>query len=375
MFWPGMIGEFMSFMPLTLIVTLSSSLFVALIINPVITGYLVRVDENGKEEAWGPAGGAAWLKRLGAGDHRSLSRAGRANQPRSRRSCWPSQRSSVWLPVPICPAARGRPLRRDGSLPRLINWYREFLDWMLVRDYSVKAAMLRNTGALAAFSGGVVLLDSRCCPRRCGLARSPDWRSSSPAQRSPASGFSASFCTRSRASTSAGKNSFKAAVGLAIVVGGIIGLTYLGDAIRCRPSRQGVLLAVPATVGLFGILGALFNRREHLILTDNRARLLTGTLAVLFTVLAIFAFTSAGVAFFPTTDPNQVRVNLVAPEGTNIEASNQIAEEAQRRIDELLADNPTSFSQRREHSRQRWRRWGPLSSAPHFVKTSAASFR
>ena len=35
-FWPGIIGEFMSYLPLTLIITLSSSLFVALVINPVL---------------------------------------------------------------------------------------------------------------------------------------------------------------------------------------------------------------------------------------------------------------------------------------------------------------------------------------------------
>ncbi|MDO3380062.1 efflux RND transporter permease subunit [Geoalkalibacter halelectricus] len=36
MFWPGIMGEFMKFLPLTLIVTLSASLFVALVINPVV---------------------------------------------------------------------------------------------------------------------------------------------------------------------------------------------------------------------------------------------------------------------------------------------------------------------------------------------------
>lgn len=35
-FWPGIIGEFMKYLPLTLIITLSSSLFVALVINPVL---------------------------------------------------------------------------------------------------------------------------------------------------------------------------------------------------------------------------------------------------------------------------------------------------------------------------------------------------
>ena len=37
LFWPGIMGEFMSFLPTTLIVGLSASLFVALIINPVLS--------------------------------------------------------------------------------------------------------------------------------------------------------------------------------------------------------------------------------------------------------------------------------------------------------------------------------------------------
>ena len=35
-FWPGLMGEFMKYLPITLIITLSSSLFVAMIISPVI---------------------------------------------------------------------------------------------------------------------------------------------------------------------------------------------------------------------------------------------------------------------------------------------------------------------------------------------------
>ncbi|MDX1585503.1 MAG: efflux RND transporter permease subunit [Balneolaceae bacterium] len=51
LFWPGITGEFMSFLPLTLIVTLSSSLFVALVINPVVCALfmtLENVDNSGK---------------------------------------------------------------------------------------------------------------------------------------------------------------------------------------------------------------------------------------------------------------------------------------------------------------------------------------
>ncbi len=43
-FWPGITGEFMSFLPKTLIITLSSSLFVALVINPTLCSLFMRLE-------------------------------------------------------------------------------------------------------------------------------------------------------------------------------------------------------------------------------------------------------------------------------------------------------------------------------------------
>ncbi|MDZ7716244.1 MAG: efflux RND transporter permease subunit [Balneolaceae bacterium] len=45
-FWPGIVGEFMGYLPKTLIITLSSSLFVGLVINPVICALFMRLDED-----------------------------------------------------------------------------------------------------------------------------------------------------------------------------------------------------------------------------------------------------------------------------------------------------------------------------------------
>lgn len=42
-FWSGLIGEFMRFLPITLIIVLSSSLFVALVINPVLTAMFMKL--------------------------------------------------------------------------------------------------------------------------------------------------------------------------------------------------------------------------------------------------------------------------------------------------------------------------------------------
>lgn len=49
-FWPGIMGEFMKYLPITLIITLSSSLFVALVINPALCAFFMKAKTkiNGK---------------------------------------------------------------------------------------------------------------------------------------------------------------------------------------------------------------------------------------------------------------------------------------------------------------------------------------
>ena len=44
--WPGMMGEFMFYLPMTLMIVLGSSLFVALVINPVFTAVFMKVEES-----------------------------------------------------------------------------------------------------------------------------------------------------------------------------------------------------------------------------------------------------------------------------------------------------------------------------------------
>jgi len=58
LFWPDVIGEFMKFLPMTLIITLLSSLFVGLVINPVLCASFMKVKSGalktgtGKKDAW-----------------------------------------------------------------------------------------------------------------------------------------------------------------------------------------------------------------------------------------------------------------------------------------------------------------------------------
>ncbi|MEB2776369.1 efflux RND transporter permease subunit [Algoriphagus sp. D3-2-R+10] len=49
-FWQDTVGEFMKFLPITLIIVLSSSLFVALVINPVLTALYMKVEDMRKDK-------------------------------------------------------------------------------------------------------------------------------------------------------------------------------------------------------------------------------------------------------------------------------------------------------------------------------------
>ncbi|HLU94442.1 MAG TPA: efflux RND transporter permease subunit, partial [Membranihabitans sp.] len=48
-FWPGLFGEFMKYLPITLILVLFSSLLVALVINPVFTSRFMKMDRRAED--------------------------------------------------------------------------------------------------------------------------------------------------------------------------------------------------------------------------------------------------------------------------------------------------------------------------------------
>lgn len=57
LFWPGIIGKFMKHLPITLIITLGASLFVAFVMNPVFAVTFMKKDDHGssklKDYKWG----------------------------------------------------------------------------------------------------------------------------------------------------------------------------------------------------------------------------------------------------------------------------------------------------------------------------------
>ena len=334
--WPGIIGEFMSYLPLTLIITLASSLFVALVINPVVTGFFVRVKGREDEEAdaqQSPAiaryGGAALILLLGI-------TLGIAN--------WKTL-VVVGTALPVLYLIHVYVLKplgdrfAESGLPSLVEWYRGFLGRMLERDYAPKYALLRNTGALAALTIGAGIMGVG------GLVYA-------------AAGQTAAMFLL----VLGGAMAALGAIGIllhtleSIYLGGWTSVTFGGALLALMLAILSLsyatgrlalpallkLMSVPAGIVLVGLLGALLNTNDRLLLTDNRAALLTGSLGGLALIGGLFLVAPTGQAFFPDTDPNRVQITAEAPLGTNIETSNTVARTAEDRILTLLDENPKS---------------------------------
>ncbi|MGB3542789.1 efflux RND transporter permease subunit [Rubrivirga sp.] len=351
--WPGTIGKFMSYMPLTLIVTLTSSLFVALIINPVVAGYFVKTD---KEIAAAKAENRRRSPKtraisLGLAAFAALV-VGIAN--------W---KTAVFLIVAV-PAlfylykyvlepAHHRFASR--TVPRLTERYRAFLRWMLERDYSVPRAMLRNTFALGSFSAGFLLLIAGAALN--AAAAPAGLLLMVPGGIALLVGILGIVFHTLESAFLGGRASVKAGLIFGGIVLGLIGLLSLGGRITYGEGGEGGILLVlemlllPILIVTAGALGVVFASRirkrttfdtPYVVLTDNRARLLTGTLGVLVGVIALFAVAPTGVEFFPTTDPNQILITAEAPVGTTIERSNEVSEEVFSRVENLLEEDPNT---------------------------------
>ena len=344
LFWPGIIGKFMSYMPLTLIITLTASLFVALFLTPVITGFMLRLDSD-PVTPWTRRGKAI----AGALVALTAVIVGVAN--------WPTL-VFLAVAVPLLWALyhfwlHGVTERfQNGTVPRLVERYRGFLKWMLQRDYSVPRAMLRNTLALGAFTAGFILavaggaIQAAAAPAGLILLV--------PGGLLLAVGAVGFVVHSVESAFLGGRASVKGGLIFGAVIGALALLLVLAG--RINPaSVEGIevlvgMLLLPGIVVIAGFAGMAFGpggsrqkrAREtsfgspYLLLTDNRARLLTATFGLLFGVIGLFFVAPTGVEFFPTTDPNYIQITAEAPVGTTIERSNEVADEVYARVIQLV---------------------------------------
>jgi len=396
LFWPGITGEFMGYLPMTLIITLSCSLFVAIIINPVITGFFVQLDSDPRMKFSLTIrallavlmGGVALI--IGLANWQTLLVLATAVPA--------LMLAHRYLFSPITRGFVGQ------ALPNLITWYRGFLTTQLQRDYDQKASIFERKGLWLSIAliyllglvltlfhlyltipgGGnssllgvasvlglviVVLLIITLFRTRNAYFRNSLWFIALTL------GFTFGLLgavVNGFANIIAGAVLlYPAAIlfilGLFLVLihcietiylsgftsvkaGGLFAafsLLFLGLMSLVRGVEFQVifiLLTLPALIIGLGALGHALNgrvltHRSRLLLTDHRSRLLAAVAGGFVAIIVLFAAAPTGVEFFPDTDPNIITVDLELPLGTHLDETNSITQIAQSRINSLLENN------------------------------------
>ena len=132
-FWPGIIGEFMAYLPLTLIITLSASLFVALVVNPTVCSLFMKLDG---ETAPGLTPAARWTLIGAAGIAFVIAVLSE-----------PFAAITLTVTAALLWALHHWLLRRighwfqDSALPAVVRRYEGTLRWALAHRFRVTAGM------------------------------------------------------------------------------------------------------------------------------------------------------------------------------------------------------------------------------------------
>jgi multidrug efflux pump len=327
LFWPGIIGQFMSYLPMTLIIVLLCSLFVALVIYPILTAYFVRLDNEEKKPI------TPFIKGVLIGSAIFLAVAiGMANVTTLAVSILAIIFFVVIFKYLVKPAS----LRfTEVTLPAILAGYRKFLEWMLERDYSVRFAMFRNTFALGSLTIAAILA---VLGGLTGLFSPASALLFYAAGLFAAIGIFFIMIHLIEAMFLGGKVSVVIGLCLGAFISLILFAVSLGTEVGLMIWIY--LLGLPAALVLIGLAGMLRRSEKKLILTDNRALLLNSVMGVLVSIFGLFSLAPTGVEFFPETDPNNIIIELEGPIGMNIYASDAIAREVQQRLYRLIDEDP-----------------------------------
>ncbi len=151
LFWTGIVGEFMAFLPITLITTLSSSLFVALVIVPTLCSLFLAVEDE-------PARGLTEnARRVLIGAAALVAVAGLAAKPLTT--------VLLALTIVLLAVLNRRVIHPSGhwfmnhGLPAVLVRYQAVLEWSLGHRIKMMggalAALVLAVLAFAAFNSGI----------------------------------------------------------------------------------------------------------------------------------------------------------------------------------------------------------------------------
>lgn len=328
-FWPGIIGQFMGFLPFTLIVVLLCSLFVALVLYPVLTAYLVK--KEGEKSRPISKGYKFLLYGLGVF---ALISIGVANPITLMVTVLAAVFFVVTYRFIIKPLSAKF---NETTMPVLLNWYRGFLKWMLRRNYKARAAMFRNTFALGMLTTGVLLLILGALIMLFSQAGFALVILGGIFAVFGVIGIMIHFL---EIMIRGNKYSVYGGLVLGTIVAVILSLVSIGTPVALGTWM--LLMGLPVVLIVFGALGMLLNTKtdKPLLVTDNRSLLLNSVLGLMISIFALFSFAPTGVEFFPETDPSRIIIELEGPIGMNVHASNEVAREVQSRIYTLIDEDP-----------------------------------
>ncbi|MBI4521573.1 MAG: efflux RND transporter permease subunit, partial [Gemmatimonadetes bacterium] len=136
LFWPGIVGEFMGYLPITMIIALTSSLFVALVIVPVVCALYMRPDHAPRGAGLTPA--ARWSLLGGAALGLLLLAAANV-----LTAVLLAVTAVVLVALHRAVLARASRVFQDRGFPAIIGRYERIVRWAL--DH--RAAVLGGTAA------------------------------------------------------------------------------------------------------------------------------------------------------------------------------------------------------------------------------------
>lgn len=344
LFWPGIIGKFMGYLPMTLIIVMLSSLFIALVIYPALTGFFVRLSSEKKRKKSRLAKGV-----ILAGVVIVAAIVGITNYITLIVLVLAVLFFTLTYRLFVKPLST---VFTERFLPAFIEGYKSFLRWMLQRDYSAKNAYWRNMFSLSAFTIGFLLLVLggvlSVFLGRAGMPVLALGDMTLPAATAPLllAGFLSlmagclGIILHSLESVFLGGRLSVAGGAVAAIVFGVtlFGFSLLGANVTMPVALT--LMGLPAVIMFIGFLGMFRSGDKPLILTDNRARLLNAAFGALFAIILLMVLIPTGVSFFPSTDPNRIDINIEGPLGMNIDASNASVLEIQNRLNGFLDQSP-----------------------------------
>jgi multidrug efflux pump len=329
LFWPGMIGQFMGYLPQTLIIVLLCSLFAALVLYPTLTAYLVRLENEPKPDRkpvvrrFAITGGVVIALMIALANPITLAVL-----------VLSAMFFAVTYRFLVKPFGS---LFRNKLLPAFIERYKQFLLWMLERDYTVKNAYIRNTASLMSLAAGVLMLIAGGIVS--ALSQASGMVLLVPGGITLLLGLIGILIHTHEAIFRGGKISFYTGLVLAAII--LLSLLLAAaTGSETDAATVGGLMILPAIIIVFGFLGMFRKSKRPIILTDNRALLLNVVFGGLLGIVFMLVVAPPGVEFFPEVDPRQLIVSIEGPVGMNVDATNDVAQQVYERIREVINEYP-----------------------------------